>query len=141
VVKPVAEKKLTEHVHCAEPATATLLVGQLVQVALAAAAEKVLARHERHRPETHCEPARQLLQVWQELLPAVGLYVLTGHGVHEPPEHALPAAHELQLEQGAVVVKPEAEKKPVLHVHWVEPTAALAVIGQLTHEVLPAAVL
>jgi hypothetical protein len=49
VVKPVAEKKLTEHVHCAEPATATLLVGQLVQVALAAAAEKVLARHAAHQ--------------------------------------------------------------------------------------------
>jgi hypothetical protein len=51
----------------------------------------------------------------------------------------LPAAHVEQAAHADKVVKPVAEKKPLLHVHWVEPAAEALLPGQAVHDGVPAA--
>jgi hypothetical protein len=49
----------------------------------------------------------------------------------------LPAAHDEQAVHAAEVVKPEAEKKPVLHAHWVAPEPDALLPGQAEHAAEP----
>jgi hypothetical protein len=58
--------------------------------------------------------------------------------VHTPLSHLLPAAHDEQAAHAVEVVKPVAEKKPLLHVHSVEPATATLLPGQAVHEAAPA---
>jgi hypothetical protein len=59
--------------------------------------------------------------------------------VQVPPVQRLPAAHVEQAAHADKVVKPVAEKKPLLHVHWVEPAAEALLPGQAVHDGVPAA--
>jgi hypothetical protein len=143
-VEPADDEKVPAGHSEQTPPVQALPAGQLLHAVQAAEVVKPVAEK---KPEEHAhwvDPVEVATLLpghdVHELEPAVAVNVLAAHTVQRPAEQDEPAAQELHAVQARLVVKPVAEKKPVLHTHSLAPAAALLLPGHAEHAVEPAAV-